>query len=127
MRARLRTHFRGNASGSTFRLTLGSLLAETIGLRLRRVGRTGRLTFSDGEWVLSEWMARHARVCWLPTASPWLLESELIGRLALPLDLDQNQGGAFHAALSPQRQRADQPPSRTRSVPVIDWAAGLAR
>lgn len=116
LRSRIRYHFQGNAAGSTLRLTLGSLLAETLDIELRRVGRGRRLTFSDGEHVLSEWMARHARVCWLPTESPWLLESELIRRLALPLNLDQNQKSAFRATLSQARanQRA-----RARSLPVL--------
>ncbi|WP_199521521.1 GIY-YIG nuclease family protein [Jiangella anatolica] len=74
------------------------------------------MTFSDGEQVLSEWIGRHARVCWLPTASPWLLESELIGRLTLPLNLDQNRDGAFRAVLS--QARADQR-ALARSLPVL--------
>lgn len=36
LRKRIRYHFRGNAAGSTLRLTLGSLLAAELGIELRR-------------------------------------------------------------------------------------------
>ncbi len=116
LRSRLRYHFRGNAYGSTLRLTLGSLLSEELGIGLRRVGSGARLTFSAGEAMLSEWMASHARVCWLPTGYPWRVESELIKRLTLPLNLDQNQHSPFRAALSAARaeQRA-----AARTLPVL--------
>jgi hypothetical protein len=56
LRSRLRQHYRGNAASSTLRLTLGCLLAGQLGLQLRRVGGGQRLTFADGEQVLSAWM-----------------------------------------------------------------------
>ncbi len=37
LRSRIRYHYRGNAAGSTLRLTLGCLLAEPLGTQLRRV------------------------------------------------------------------------------------------
>ena len=103
LRKRIRNHFRGNASGSTLRLTLGSLLSAELGIQLRRTGDSGRLTFGDGEAVLSEWMGEHARVCWLVEPAPWVIESKLISELVLPLNLDQNRRSRFHAALSAAR------------------------
>src|SRR5207249_1234074 len=44
LRRRLRAHLRGNASGSTVRLTLGCLLRAGLGLTLRRVGSGERMT-----------------------------------------------------------------------------------
>ncbi|MFF8174696.1 GIY-YIG nuclease family protein [Streptomyces chartreusis] len=44
LRKRVRHHYRGNAAGSTLRLTLGCLL----GLELRRVGGGKRMTFRQG-------------------------------------------------------------------------------
>jgi hypothetical protein len=58
LRDRIRYHYSGNAEGSTLRLTLGCLLADHLGIELRRVGGGTRLTFSAGEAVLSEWMVR---------------------------------------------------------------------
>ncbi|WP_422753051.1 GIY-YIG nuclease family protein [Micromonospora sp. WMMD708] len=109
IRSRIRYHYRGNAAGSTLRLTLGSLLAEDLGIGLRRVGNGSRLTFGrDGEQRLSDWMADHARVVWTPAEQPWALEEELIRSHVLPLNLDQNRDGSFHSQLSALRaaQRA---------------------
>jgi hypothetical protein len=103
---RVRYHYRGNAEGSTLRLTLGCLLADTLGIRLRRVGSGNRLTFAGGEDALSTWMQRNAFVTWRVDPEPWLLEEQLIGRLALPLNLDQNQRHPFHAQLSALRRNA---------------------
>lgn len=108
LRTRVRYHFRGNAYGSTLRLTLGALLADELGIALRRLGSGTRLTFSSGEDLLSDWMSNHARVCWIEDATPWLLEHTLISQLVLPLDLDQNRHSPFHQGLSALRgaQRA---------------------
>jgi hypothetical protein len=116
IRKRIRNHFRGNASGSTLRLTLGSLLADELGIQLRRVGKTERLTFGDGEAALSEWMADHARVCWYVDPTPWLIEAKLISGCALPLNLDQNRHSSFHQTLSAARQAQR---DRARSLPVL--------
>ena len=55
--------FNGDVAGSTLRLPLGCLLAESLGIDLRRVGGGRQRTFADGERCLSEWMERNARVC----------------------------------------------------------------
>ena len=81
---------RGNASGSTLRLTLGCLLADELGLRFSPVGASGRLTWGPGESTLSDWMSRIAFVTWIEHPEPWLIEEELIRELALPLYLLEN-------------------------------------
>lgn len=109
IRSRIRYHYRGNAAGSTLRLTLGSLLAEELGIGLRRVGSGNRMTFGrEGEKRLTAWMAEHARVVWTVTDQPWKLEEELIRSCVLPLNLDQNRHSPFHSQLSGLRaaQRA---------------------
>jgi hypothetical protein len=116
LRSRIRSHFRGNAAGSTLRLSLGSLLAADLGIGLRVVGSGNRLTFSSGEAVLSEWMQAHARVCWLGVDVPWTVETQLIGTLNLPLNLDQNTKSEFRSTLSAARatQRA-----QARTLPPL--------
>lgn len=106
LRSRIRYHYRGNAAGSTLRLTLGCLLAPVLGTRLRRVGSGERFTFACQEEVLSDWMERHALVAWYPTAAPWELEEQLIASIPLPLNLDQNHEHPFHATLSQVRRTA---------------------
>ena len=63
---------------------------EELRLPLRRVGSGRRLTFAQQEAQLSEWMAANARVVWMITERPWLMEPELIATMILPLKLDQN-------------------------------------
>ncbi|WP_425513936.1 GIY-YIG nuclease family protein [Arthrobacter zhaoguopingii] len=93
-RDRIRYHYRGNAYGSTLRLTLGCHLAETLGIALRRVGSGTRLTFTpDGERQISDWMQRHARVTWAQVEAPWCAETRAMEQLSLPLNL---QGNAHH-------------------------------
>ncbi|TCM41762.1 GIY-YIG nuclease family protein [Kribbella sp. VKM Ac-2568] len=112
LRSRIRYHFRGNAYGSTLRLTLGSLLSEELGIQLRRVGSGQRMAFGHDEAVVSDWMAHHAHECRAATATPWLLESRLIHNLVLPLNLDQNKhsGAELTAARANQRARARELP-----------------
>ncbi|MFD3519467.1 GIY-YIG nuclease family protein [Streptomyces sp. NPDC058653] len=114
LRTRVRYHFRGNAAGSTLRLSLGCLL----GLELRRVGSRGtRLTFgAAGEAELSRWMGEHARVCWLEHAEPWVAESDLISRLDLPLNLDQNRTHPFYGRLKGLRADARE---KARALGVV--------
>ncbi|MFH8485265.1 GIY-YIG nuclease family protein [Streptomyces longisporoflavus] len=112
LRKRVRYHYRGNAAGSTLRLTLGCLL----GLELRRVGSGKRMTFGKaGEADLSQWMAQNARVCWVEHGEPWGVESECISRLDLPLNLDQNRHNDFHGRLTKLRAHARQ---RARELPI---------
>jgi hypothetical protein len=47
LRDRLDDHFRGNAEGSTLRLTLGCLLSDLLGIQLRRVDSGRRFTFTN--------------------------------------------------------------------------------
>jgi hypothetical protein len=117
LRKRIRTHYRGNASASTLRMALGCLLAEELGIALRRVGESARLRFTaDGEAALSNWMAENALVCWLEHPQPWLVEHEAIKRLDLPLNLDQNSHHGFHLALSAARAAARE---SARAQPIV--------
>ena len=70
MRKRIKTHYRGNAEGSTLRLTLGILLEKNSNFQLRRVGSGNRMTFTHlGEQWLDEWMNDNAFVCWVENRS----------------------------------------------------------
>ena len=104
LRKRIAYHMRGNAYGSTLRLSLGSLLTRSLGLRLRRVGSGTRMTFSDGESALSDWMQENAFVTWVAHPEPWLVEAEAISRLYLPLNLDQNSSHPFYKTLCAARK-----------------------
>jgi hypothetical protein len=106
LRNRIRYHFRGNAEGSTLRLTLGCLLEQELGTVLRRVGSGRRRTFSAQEMLLTLWLQQNARVSWIVENEPERLEKYLIGALPLPLNLDQNKNHPFYRELSELRRRA---------------------
>ena len=113
---RIQYHYRGNAAGSTLRLTLGCLLSKQLDIELRRVGSGNRLTFGSGEVRLSEWMRENAYVVWLECAEPWTLEEQLISTLCLPLNLRHNSRSPFYAILSGLRSTAR---DRARELPVL--------
>ena len=113
VRHRLRYHCRGNAAGSTLRLTLGCLL----GIELRRVGGGTRMTFGpEGERSLSEWIGEHLRVACVGCEAPWEIEHFMIANFSLPLNLDQNKAHPHHMSLSALRREAK---LRAANLPVL--------
>jgi hypothetical protein len=117
LRTRIRYHYRGNAEGSTLRLTLGCLLADHLGLELCRVGSGKRMTFTQsGENILSNWMADNAFVAWEVHEEPWLYEEELIRTLSLPLNLEGNRSHPFWSELSRLRASAK---DHARNKPIV--------
>ena len=98
-------------------MSLGCLLADELGIELRRAGSGHRLTFSTGEAVLSHWLEGNARVAWhVCDEEPWQLEEELISKLNLPLNLDMNRANPFHSILSEVRRAAK---ARARAMPIL--------
>lgn len=116
LRKRIRTHFAGNAEGSTLRKTLGCLLTAELDIELRRVGSGNRMTFVLGEAVLSKWMGANALVSWTTHDEPWNVEGHLIDQLDLPLNLAGNARNKFHAELTTRRAAAVE---RARSLPCV--------
>ncbi len=116
LRQRIRTHYCGNAEGSTLRKTLGCLLAPQLAIELRRVGSGNRMTFGTGEQSLSQWMHDNALVSWLVCDRPWEVEDQLITTLDLPLNLYGNSANAFHLTLTEIRAACV---NRARNLPVI--------
>ena len=107
LRKRIRSHFRGNASGSTLRLTLGVLLSERLRIKLRRVGSGNRMTFqAEGEARLNEWLDQHAFVAWVEHLEPWVLEEQAVQNLSLPLNIQGNARHPFYPELKSLRDSA---------------------
>lgn len=108
LRQRLRTHYAGNAEGSTLRRTLGCLLGQKLGIDLRRVGSGTRYTLTNpGERVLDGWMHQHAFVTWVETDRPWEVEEHLLlSGLRLPLNMDGNPWHEAVAVLRTMRLQA---------------------
>ena len=107
IRKRIKSHYQGNAEGSTLRLTLGVLLAGKSGFPLRRVGSGKRMTLTHvGEQWLDTWMQGNALVCWIEHPDPCAMEKEILQALSLPLNLQDNQAHPFWAELSDLRKEA---------------------
>jgi GIY-YIG catalytic domain len=116
LRQRIWTHYAGNAEGSTLRKTLGCLLADELGIQLRRVGSGTRKTFAAGEQVLSARMADNAFVSWVIRERPWELEHDLITAADLPLNLEGNSRNRFHQVLTQTRARCV---AQANALPVL--------
>jgi hypothetical protein len=117
LRRRIQGHYRGNASGSTLRKTLGVLLEKASGYPLRRTGRTERLTLTTaGEEWLSKWMAENAFVAWVAHSEPWIVEQQMLKLASCPLNLSDNEHHGFNATLREMRRSAV---LQAKSLPVV--------
>lgn len=106
LRQRIKTHYSGNAEGSTLRRTLGVLLSTKSNFPLRRVGSGKRTTFTHpGEQWLDKWMEKNAKVYWVAVEEPWVLEETLISSISLPLNL-QGNNHSLKPTLSAMRSKA---------------------
>jgi hypothetical protein len=103
----IRNHYRGNASGSTLRRTLGVLLEEQSGYSLRRVGSGKRITLTrPGERHLDEWMEKNAFVAWTLHPQPWLIERDVLCNVSCPLNIAGNGHHPFCSTLQAMRAKA---------------------
>jgi hypothetical protein len=124
LHCRLVDHFRGNAEGSTLRLTLGCLLSDVLGIQLRRVGSGRRFTFAHaGEQILDSWMAQNARVVWAGVEKPWEVEKALLISVSLPLNLRDNK----HPFVPVLRQIRKAAKTGARLMPIVKDKGGTRR
>ena len=118
LRKRVVYHLKGNAEGSTLRLTLGTLLAPVSYYPLRRVGSGKRMTFThQGEQWLDAWLNENALVCWTGHPEPWHLEHELLASYSLPLNIQDNRSHPFCGDLTSMRQVAKE---AARQMPIAN-------
>lgn len=106
LKKRINTHMKGNASTSTLRLSIGCLLSESLGIQLRRVGRTQRFNFFEDEKVLSDWLENNVKVTWVAHNEPWTVEGKVIAALQPPLNLSGNPENPFYGTLADLRRAA---------------------
>lgn len=124
LQSRIRYHYRGNAYGSTLRLSLGCLLSDQLGIRLRRVGSDKRMNFTvQGEDKLSCWMEYNAFVSWVEYLKPWEFEAKAFASLSLPLNLQGNEHHPFSPVLSSIRAQAR---ANARKLPIVPRKGKLA-
>jgi len=87
-------------------MTLGCLLADTLGIALELSATGKRKTFGEGETQLTDWMRKHAFFSWMEHPAPWDLEEEAIRRFSLPFNIQHNQHHAFYRTLRQVRRAA---------------------
>ena len=119
---------KGNAEGSTLRLSLGALLANTTGFPLRCIlsksssskprNKLRKTLTNQGEQALDAWMDRNIFLVWKEMEKPWLLEEELLKELSIPLNLQGNEQHPFHPELS--RIRSNAKNQAVAMDPVLD-------
>lgn len=95
-------HIKGNTGGSTFRLTLASLLFETAGWQPVMTDRP--VLTRDDNRTLTEWQHEHLRLTWATHPEPWAIEHQVLQRLHPPLNLAGSTHD-FGATLSGARRR----------------------
>jgi hypothetical protein len=98
------------------RLTVGCLLAQELGIELRRFGGGARMTFGPGEAVLSEWIAANMRVSFREDDEPWVAEAAIIAALDLPLNIEQNAHNPQREVVREARRRCK---DHARRLPVL--------
>jgi hypothetical protein len=113
----IRNHYRGNASGSTLRRTLGVLLEKKSGFPLRRVGSGKRITLTHaGERWLNEWVEKNSFVAWAFHYKPWEIEPDVLRRVSCPLNIKDNDHHPFCSSLRAMRSEALQ---HARKLPIL--------
>jgi hypothetical protein len=121
LQQRVRYHFQGNADKSTFRRSLGILLAPESGYHLRRVGSGKKMTLTNkGEQWLDSWMQKNTFVTWVEHEEPWVLENELFHTVSLPLNIRGNMHNPFAPRLLRKREEAI---AIAKEAPVVQESA----
>lgn len=97
LRRRLRLHVRGPSAGSTFRASLGLILAPSLGLNPRAADVGGGI-WMDNEELLSTWICANLSIAFAPSDDADGDELQLIQTLQPPLNIQKR-----HQRASAQR------------------------
>jgi hypothetical protein len=94
---------------STLRRTLAALLKANERFSIERAASGKSQMSAENEARLTRWMTEHARVTWLTTPVPWILERELLDRgPRLPLNI-RGSSDPFRKTLSALRAASRMP------------------
>lgn len=104
VRKRAADHLFGDARKSTFRQSLGLLLAQELGLSpIAAPGQTG-FHFGRGEAALSSWIRTNLTLTFLASNDPISLEGQLMAANRPPLNIKGRERDPFARFLSGKRQ-----------------------
>lgn len=97
-------HLGGNTGSSTFRLSLASLLMDT--LQFRPLKKQNKVVLSrDENKALSDWQRQSLRITWCEQMRPWDFEAEVIASMKPPLNLAGNAAHPFYETMCEARKR----------------------
>lgn len=99
-------HINGSADNSTFRKSVGAILATELSLCLERSGNSCWTFGSEGEGRLSAWLKEHARVAWIEDSNPSELEKYALSQFGhlLPLNSHGNRDNKYRRKLRELRR-----------------------
>ena len=98
---RIAYHYDGRADASALRMSLGTVLSESLRLTLVRHQDGERFHWDEpGEAALSGWMQGHMRVGWLEHPRPWEVSDMAFRTLVLPLNLQAQDPTPFQRDLA---------------------------
>jgi len=106
LRVRIASHIKNASSGSSFRMTLGAVLREELGLSIHR--HLGKLSFDFGqtEARLTDWLSENTRFRFWPVDEPFTVERALITHSSGALNIDGRKDRGAVALLMDLRQQA---------------------
>ena len=106
LRRRIRKHYRGDASRSTVRFSVGVLLTKQSGFPLC-IGSDKRITFTkNGEQWLNDWMEKNVFFSLAEHDRPKEEESKMFENVDLPLNIEDNPRNLFVEKLQTMRDDA---------------------
>ena len=111
---RVRAHLTGSSRGSSWRQSLGALLATELNLDPETFGRGPNFGFGQSESRLTDWLLENTAVLATPHPEPFRVEAELLATEVFPLNLSGRRRHRFSRYVSSLKQvYACQPPSGT--------------
>lgn len=113
VRARVKQHLRADARASTFRESLGCVLATSLPLQMFYTMDPVDYFFGEDEIILTDWMRNHLLVRCYYSPDAENLEKFLIGSLAAPFNLNGRRLHPFAKHLMALRKA-----SRKSAVPL---------
>ena len=116
LRQRVRCHLCGDSRGSSFRQSIGALLADELNLDPESFAGQSGFGFGEGEPRLTKWLMDHTAVVAVPCEDPFRLERELLINNPAPLNITGRRRHRFAKYLTSLKQLYCRRPQSTRQM-----------
>ncbi len=121
LRARIGCHLKDESSGSTFRMSMGCLLKESLDLTIYSQPTRTTFNFGQGEARLTRWLCLNTAIAIWPCQDAFDLEKALIKNLPSPINITNRRQHPYARYLLQKRSEANGRANRPRRRPV--WIA----